>query len=386
MKYLLVLFFISFFGNDLFAQSTNKSTLLLLGDSVKVTNCDSAELIIENHTQNVPGFLFNTGNGRTVFKRAVLKINDSLYLIGADTVKIPKINGTPWLQGGNAFGATGVLGTLDNNNLDLYTKNLRQARLDTSGNFLLNNGAMLIGVAAYSGYKLDMNGPARISGYERVSAGDGYDISSIPSYLNMYDTGVNCSVIAFGAVYASVGVNKQLVGNIPAGSLIIGGTSPYKITTLVDYNYNPAFIVDGSGAVTINGGYNGIKKGGALGNGIDAGAQNFNINGGRGTGAGFPGDIVFSTGTSQTSGTSIHQMTNRWWLKGGTGNLSNSSSPTSTIDITGVNGYSQFRLRNTYTPTSSSDTNGNLGDFSWDSNYLYIKTSSGWKRTTLTSF
>ncbi|MBO9204504.1 MULTISPECIES: hypothetical protein [Niastella] len=28
-------------------------------DSVKITNtCDTAELIIENHTQNVPGFLF----------------------------------------------------------------------------------------------------------------------------------------------------------------------------------------------------------------------------------------------------------------------------------------------------------------------------------------
>jgi hypothetical protein len=31
-------------------------------DSVKITNtCDTAELIIENHSQNVPGFLFNKG-------------------------------------------------------------------------------------------------------------------------------------------------------------------------------------------------------------------------------------------------------------------------------------------------------------------------------------
>jgi hypothetical protein len=57
-------------------------------DSIKLTNCDSAELIIENHTQNVPGFLFNTGNGRTVFKRALTKISDSIYLLGADTLKI----------------------------------------------------------------------------------------------------------------------------------------------------------------------------------------------------------------------------------------------------------------------------------------------------------
>jgi hypothetical protein len=58
-------------------------------DSVKITNsCDTAEFILENHTMTVPGFLFNTGRGRTVFKRALQKINDSLYLIGADTLKV----------------------------------------------------------------------------------------------------------------------------------------------------------------------------------------------------------------------------------------------------------------------------------------------------------
>jgi hypothetical protein len=57
-------------------------------DSVKITDdCDSAELIIQNHTQNVAGFLYNTGNGRTIFKRALQKLNDSTYLIGTDTLK-----------------------------------------------------------------------------------------------------------------------------------------------------------------------------------------------------------------------------------------------------------------------------------------------------------
>ena len=62
-----------------------KFTYIFSGDSVKVTNCDSSELIIENHTQGVPGFLCNTGNGRTIFKRAAQKLNDSMYLIGTDT-------------------------------------------------------------------------------------------------------------------------------------------------------------------------------------------------------------------------------------------------------------------------------------------------------------
>lgn len=59
-------------------------------DSVKITNtCDSAELIIQNHTQGVRGgFLYNTGNGRTIFRKALQKINDSTYLVGADSLKV----------------------------------------------------------------------------------------------------------------------------------------------------------------------------------------------------------------------------------------------------------------------------------------------------------
>jgi hypothetical protein len=58
-------------------------------DSVKITNsCDTAELIIENHTQTVPGFLYNKGRGRTEFRRGAFKLNDSVYIIGADTLKV----------------------------------------------------------------------------------------------------------------------------------------------------------------------------------------------------------------------------------------------------------------------------------------------------------
>src|SRR6186713_3404626 len=93
-------------------------------DSVKLTNCDSTELILENHTQGVKGFLYNTGNGRTIFKKGVVKVNDSLYLIGADSLKY-----NAWVQGGNRWGTTGVLGTFDNNHLGIYTNSLERMRL-----------------------------------------------------------------------------------------------------------------------------------------------------------------------------------------------------------------------------------------------------------------
>jgi hypothetical protein len=47
-------------------------------------------LIIENHTQTIPGFLFNKGRGRTEFRRGAMAINDSLYVIGGDTINLYK--------------------------------------------------------------------------------------------------------------------------------------------------------------------------------------------------------------------------------------------------------------------------------------------------------
>ena len=61
----------------------------------------------------------------------------------------------------------------------------------------------------------------------------------------------------------------------------------------------------------------------------------------------------------------------------------NNESPTSKLDISGTTGYQQLRLRTNYTPSSTADTNGAVGDIAWDNNYLYIKTSTGWGRLAL---
>jgi len=61
----------------------------------------------------------------------------------------------------------------------------------------------------------------------------------------------------------------------------------------------------------------------------------------------------------------------------------NNETPTSKLDILGTNGYQQLRLRTNYTPTSTADTNGEIGDIAWDNSYLYIKTGTGWGRLAL---
>ncbi|RPD38055.1 hypothetical protein EG028_26955 [Chitinophaga barathri] len=65
-------------------------------DSVRIYNvCDTAELIIENRTRGVAGFLYNKGNGRTEFRRLQLETigNSRLAITGQDTIDISTMAG-----------------------------------------------------------------------------------------------------------------------------------------------------------------------------------------------------------------------------------------------------------------------------------------------------
>jgi hypothetical protein len=134
-------------------------------DSVKITNsCDTAELIIENHTQNVCGFLFNKGRGRTEFRRAAVKIDDYTYVVGCDTIKvIPP--GIAWLTNGNSNinESVNFLGTTDAVGLVFRTNNTERARV--SG----NTGNFLIGGVNDNGAKLQVTGRETIYGTQDVT-------------------------------------------------------------------------------------------------------------------------------------------------------------------------------------------------------------------------
>lgn len=63
-------------------------------DSVRIYNtCDTAELIIENRTQDTLGFLYNKGRGRTEFRKLRLQAvgNGSIAITGHDTLKLGTI-------------------------------------------------------------------------------------------------------------------------------------------------------------------------------------------------------------------------------------------------------------------------------------------------------
>lgn len=66
--------------------------------------------------------------------------------------------------------------------------------------------------------------------------------------------------------------------------------------------------------------------------------------------------------------------------------ISNGPTVVSTIFNDGRLSSTRFNVSSTFTPTSSSDAGGVVGDLIYDSNYLYIKTAAGWKRSALAAF
>jgi hypothetical protein len=103
----LLLFFTVVY--DCHAQFTHK----IKADSVRIYNDNcNAELIVENSTKDIAGFLFNRGNGRTEFRKAVIKLNDTSFIIGGDTLIVKTKDDFLPLAGGTLTGAlTGTSAT-----------------------------------------------------------------------------------------------------------------------------------------------------------------------------------------------------------------------------------------------------------------------------------
>jgi hypothetical protein len=69
-----------------------------------------------------------------------------------------------------------------------------------------------------------------------------------------------------------------------------------------------------------------------------------------------------------------------------TSSVTRISSVASSVFSKGCTFYEMVNLATPFTPTGSSDATGITGDVARDDNYLYLKTSGGWKRTALSSF
>lgn len=73
----------------------------------------------------------------------------------------------------------------------------------------------------------------------------------------------------------------------------------------------------------------------------DKSGGNFTINAGRGTGTGTPGDVIISTATPTSTGTTIQTLTQRVWIKGNNGNVGIGASPNASykLDVQGSGAF-----------------------------------------------
>lgn len=335
MKSLFILFVLA--GLGMCAQGQSKvGNYTINADTVTLASCDSTEFVLRNHTDTVPGFLFNTGKGKTIFKRGLQSLGSGGYILGADTLRVPN---NAWVQGGNSFGAPGVLGTMDNNPLTFYTNGSPRIYLFSSGN-------AGVGANTDQGYKFNVNGSANVNGLLTTQSG----ISDI-------------GPIEIGSTTTQ---NSLLANNLTFTTLSFLPYTPQTIYTFT--NKTPDSASGGSYFRLID--VNRVVNRGSTQDGEETAIRvDFNVL------SGTPHDLR-----------AFHAASGNIIV--GTGNIQvgDSTGVTSRVDITGAHGYSQLRLRKEYTPTSSSDSNGNTGDTAVDDNYFYYKTTTGWKRVALSTF
>jgi len=128
------------------------------------------------------------------------------------------------------------------------------------------------------------------------------------------------------------------ISNVYFGSGKIRGKGDGTATVTYTDGAGSSYTINGSGAY-----------------GTDFAGGNITIAGGKGTGTGTPGDVIFSTATALTTGTTLQSLTQRVWIKGGTGNLLVGSS-TDGGQRFQVSGNAQ--VTHSYTHTTGSYTSG----------------------------
>lgn len=181
----------------------------VIGDSVLIhSNTSTGELILENSTKNVNGFLHNKGNGRTEFSKVLVKLSDSIYIIGGDTLRVnPAV-----------YTASNGL-TMTSNNVKLGGTLIENTTI-TGGQYTVTSTFDNLGGA--SGLKLSSTSTAAASNLQRLlevnlsgTNATGAQTTTAGYFSNLHK-GTNSTNIALEAI-ADSGTNNwagRFTGNV----------------------------------------------------------------------------------------------------------------------------------------------------------------------------
>jgi hypothetical protein len=390
-------------------------------DSVKITNsCDTAELIIENHTQNVYGFLFNKGKGRTEFRRGLFNLSDTSFMIGADTLDIGKaigfVQGSSFFrQGGNNFGSNAILGTKQNHALTFIQNGIERGRIDsTTGHWLFNttvdkgnwpaqfngdiyasgkivqeeNITLTSHTTQWGNGRINIGIGNTVAGHGNIAIGHGLNVSGYKSFaVGSYNSVVNEGIAIFGSAdvgiaigdnsyagYSCVSLGRESVSIAP-NQFVCGGPDHF-VEPNTYWSNQISDVYFGSGIQRNNVPGNGISYtiNGAGAYGTNYAGGNITIAGGKGTGNGKPGNIIFSVASPLGIGTSLQSLSEKVRIAGNSGNfilgdtvdnghklqVTGNSHFNGTQQVTGAVRFSGLTNDNSLTRVLVSDANGGV--------------------------
>ena len=210
--------------------TNSPSSLFSVGSSSQLQVDGSGNL---NASGTIAVSTLGTTNTATLLCR-----NTSNQLAGCSTTG----TGAAFVQGGNSFGATAVLGTNDSNSLQLETAGTTRLTIDTSGNGTLTGNLTIQGTGTSSfGGSLAVTGAINT---EAVNASGYQTTSTVNLYSNQYTKLGSCTItILYTGCRSQVVVVSTSDGNTFGRRALIDfrvkqqtalGTAPYVTVELSD--------------------------------------------------------------------------------------------------------------------------------------------------------
>jgi hypothetical protein len=205
-------------------------------------------------------------------------------------------------------------------------------------------------------------GPSTIaSGNQAIAIGRLSDATanlSIAIGYNANSLHANCIVFNAGGFGQSTAANQFIAHNITD---VYFGEGPRT------FNSNAInYTIHGSGGATSV---------------VNTNGGNITIAGGKGVGIGTPGDVIISTPTIAASGNTLQSLTDRWWVKGNLGTLSNVASPNASAQLqidSSTQGFLPPRMTNAQRTAIGTPAIGLIVYCTDAVEGLYVYKSTGW--------